>query len=139
MKRALSLSFLLFANVILLAHAVIPHHYHNQIPDISWGSIHKNDETHTSNQCIDPNCPIHGVEEDCFLEKLGVRFDSNGQILSSIDAEFGKITRKNSCLRSRFSECFHRGATDFVRFRRLSFGRIYNSRFVFAQFPHIRI
>ena len=28
MKRALSLSFLLFANIFVLVHLVVPHHYH---------------------------------------------------------------------------------------------------------------
>ena len=28
MKRALSLSFLLFANIFVLVHPVVPHHYH---------------------------------------------------------------------------------------------------------------
>ncbi|MDR0333423.1 MAG: hypothetical protein LBI15_08135 [Dysgonamonadaceae bacterium] len=27
-KRAISLSFLLLANIVMLAHAVVPHHYH---------------------------------------------------------------------------------------------------------------
>ena len=87
MKRAFATSFLLLANMILLAHAVIPHHYHRQIPDITWSFLCENSNSHTANQCTDPNCPAHGVVEDCFLKKIGVRFNNNGQLKSSIDAK----------------------------------------------------
>ena len=82
MKRALSVSFLLLANIVVLAHAVVPHHYHNQIPDITWGFLHK----HTHCQCADPNCPFHGMSEDCLLKKICVRFGSDKQALSSFDS-----------------------------------------------------
>jgi len=88
MKRAFAISFLLISNMILLAHAVIPHHYHHQIPDITWNFLHKSDTTHPANQPADSNCPIHGVEEDCFLKKIGVRFDSKELMLSSMDVDF---------------------------------------------------
>ena len=99
MKRTLSLSFLLIANIVVLAHAVIPHHYHNQIPDITWSALQKNNDSHTANQCTDSNCPIHRVEEDCFLKKIGVRFDSKGLMLSTVDADFELFP----CLVSLFS------------------------------------
>jgi len=81
MKRAISMSFLLLAGIFLLAHAVIPHHYHNQVPDFTWKSLHQNDNNRTGNQPVDPNYPT----DDCFLKKIGVRFDSNGQMLTSVD------------------------------------------------------
>jgi len=99
MKKAFAISFLLIANMILLAHAVIPHHYHHQIPDITWSFLCENGNSHTANQCTDPDCPAHGVVEDCFLKKIGVRFNNNGQLKSSIDTDFKLLP----CLLSLFA------------------------------------
>ena len=78
------MSFLLLAGIFLLAHAVIPHHYHNQVPDFTWQSLHKNDNPHTGNQPVEPSYPT----DDCFLKKIGVRFDNNGRMLASVDNDF---------------------------------------------------
>ena len=49
MKRSVSIIFLLLANVFLLAHAVVPHHHHDNMPvavlDLH-GHHHDNDSHH---------------------------------------------------------------------------------------------
>jgi hypothetical protein len=47
MKKAISLSFLLLANIILLAHAAVPHHHHENA-GVCFVNTHceDNEETH---------------------------------------------------------------------------------------------
>jgi hypothetical protein len=72
MKKAISVSFLLLANIVLLAHAVVPHHYHGQVPVISCDFQHEqNDDTNDHN--------------DCLLSKVYLRFGGDKQLLPFID------------------------------------------------------
>ena len=52
MKRAISLSFLLIANVILLAHTVVPHHHHENVSIcFSQTTHHEHEGNPSSEKC----------------------------------------------------------------------------------------
>jgi hypothetical protein len=52
MKRAISLSFLLLAGIVVLAHAVIPHHHHDGIPIfVAHDEQDDNLPNHDKNKC----------------------------------------------------------------------------------------
>ena len=75
-RRAIALSFLFFAKTIVLSHAIIPHHYHNQIPVASFAHHHHEcglSYDHHSNLCVDPYCHIHGNVEDCKLAEYYIK------------------------------------------------------------------
>ena len=72
MKKAIALSFILLANMIILAHAVVPHHDHDDMTICFFGS-HCDDcnvthnptecETHTHHDhtCSDKCCTIDNI------------------------------------------------------------------------------
>jgi len=81
MKRAISLSFLLLVNMIILAHAVIPHHHHA-------GEIH----VVTAHHEHDGNLPDRHHSDDThrfwLLTMVKVRLGNDKQINQSNDFDF---------------------------------------------------
>jgi len=69
-KKAISLSFLLLANVVMLAHLVVFHHHDNQITATSCAAYqehycsenteqhHCHDTKNTGKCCVNENCPL---------------------------------------------------------------------------------
>ena len=49
MKKAVAISFLLFANLVLLAHAFVPHHHHEGVPICFSSHEHNCDSGHDHN------------------------------------------------------------------------------------------
>jgi hypothetical protein len=107
-KKAVSFSFLLLASMILLAHSLIPHHHHNQIPvalNIA-NHEHGSDATHDHHHHDDAapaehndNSHGHEVIEDCLLEKAFVRIGSDRQAFQTLDFNFDLLP----CLLPLFS------------------------------------
>jgi len=72
-KKTIALSILLFANVIMLVHAVVPHHHHDGMLFLSSFIQHENIPQH----CNYTHC--HDGIEDCALVNDYTRFDNDGQ------------------------------------------------------------
>ena len=72
MKRALSLSFLLLAGIVILAHAVIPHHHHNGISFLSDAAHPEHDDAH----------------ENCLMSKIYVKINNEKQKTQLHDFDF---------------------------------------------------
>jgi hypothetical protein len=81
LKRAISLSFLLFVNMVILAHAVIPHHHHDGIPVVA---AHQED---------DSNKPNHNTEENWLLTIVKARLGNEKQVCQSNDFHFDFLPR----------------------------------------------
>jgi hypothetical protein len=84
MKKALTLSLLLLANITLLAHSTIPHHYHNGIPvtvsgiyDVDTEEAHVHDYRHHHHE------PNNATVEDCLLDKVCLRADNSNLLLNA--------------------------------------------------------
>lgn len=76
MKKALALSFLLLANIAMLAHSAIPHHYHEGIPVAVTGACSadgEEEEEHVCSSCCHPHEPSSATVEDCLLTQMYVR------------------------------------------------------------------
>jgi len=101
-KKAIALSFLLLANIIILAHAAVPHYHHNQIP-VALNVFHHehNDATHGHHHHHHPddtapvehneNAHSHAQIEDCLLEKTFTRIGSDRQSLQTLDWDFSQF------------------------------------------------
>jgi len=80
MKRALSLSFLLFVNMVILAHAVIPHHHHDGIPVLVAHHEH------------DGNTPVNNYNDELqdywLMTIVKIRLGNDKQIYQSCDFDF---------------------------------------------------
>jgi len=80
LKRALSISFLLFVNMVILAHAVIPHHHHDGIPVLV--AHHEHDE----------NAPVDHHNDELhdywLLTIVKIRLGNDKQIYQSCDFDF---------------------------------------------------
>jgi hypothetical protein len=91
LKRAISLSFLFFANVVVLAHVAMPHHYHEKTgvcfsihcKDCREAHCHEPNETSThhhegnpsSDKCSFDNIYIPEVKNEKYAACLHVKFD----------------------------------------------------------------
>ena len=80
LKRAISLSFIVFANIILLAHVVIPHHHHDGIPVLV--AHHEHDENAPDNHHNDE------MHDFWLLTIVKVRLGNEKQIYQSFDFDF---------------------------------------------------
>lgn len=67
MKRAISIFFILLANVAILVHVVVPHHHHNTIPvaivnvvegDVPIALNHHHEGTHSHETQIRRSVPL---------------------------------------------------------------------------------
>jgi hypothetical protein len=61
LKKWTCILFIFTANILLLAHSIIPHHHHNGIPHFEWLASHSEDECH--------NCCHHENGETCLFEQ----------------------------------------------------------------------
>ena len=83
-KKTMALFCLLFANITLLVHAVIPHHHHDGIPVVMASAHH--DDAHPD----DPNN----------TDIIYIRLSNEKQICRSFDCEFDLLP----CLPALFSD-----------------------------------
>jgi len=96
-KKTIALTFLLFAGTVILAHSVIPHHYHNGIPFVTVhheydGNLHDR-HPHNQKESID----------DCFFATVYVRLNNDQQItIQSLDFDFDLLP----CFLTLFSDYF---------------------------------
>ena len=96
-KKMIVLSLLMLSNSVILAHAVIPHHYHNGIPFIS---------TLSHNEC--ENDPFHYPHnknesaEECFFSKAYVKLGNDEQIFRTVDSNYDLLP----CFLTLFSNYF---------------------------------
>ena len=72
MKRVLSLSFFLLTGIVILAHAIIPHHHHNGISFISEATQPEHDDEH----------------ENCLFSKVYIRVSNDKQTFRLHDFDF---------------------------------------------------
>ncbi|MDR0796530.1 MAG: hypothetical protein LBE79_10875 [Tannerella sp.] len=77
LKKVIALSFLMIAGIILLVHAVIPHHHHGGISCISYAT-HKQDGNSTDDD----------AHEDCLLTKVCLRWSNDKQNFNFHDFDF---------------------------------------------------
>jgi hypothetical protein len=83
-KKAIALAFALFAGMSILAHAVIPHHYHNGIPFMSTAAHHDDaypDQSYSQEESI----------EDCFFANVYVILSNDEQLFYSLDFDFDQL------------------------------------------------
>jgi cell division protein FtsL len=89
MKKITALSLLILANIVILAHAVIPHYHHNRIPVAIINISHTDDNTEHSDAYHthangESNHGDHSTDDECALHKLYFNTD-NQDNLSSIN------------------------------------------------------
>jgi hypothetical protein len=75
MKKALALSFLLLANIAVLAHSAIPHHYHEGVPVAVSVACSADEEAAHVSGCRHHHHqePSNATLEDCLLERMYAR------------------------------------------------------------------
>jgi hypothetical protein len=84
MKKALTLSFLLLANIAVLAHSAIPHHYHNGVPVAVAGVYNADSEEACTYDCRRHHHePNNATIEDCLLENVVARTVNDEQQLDA--------------------------------------------------------
>ncbi|MDR2804571.1 MAG: hypothetical protein LBB85_02865 [Dysgonamonadaceae bacterium] len=96
MKRAFGISFLLLANIIILAHSAIPHHHHNGMPVAHATTHHEHDDAghdhhhHDTEQPVkhDGNSHRHNMAEDCLLRKVYVKASNDERAFRFMDNDF---------------------------------------------------
>ena len=82
MKKAIGIGLLLLANLVLLVHAVIPHHHHNPLFNSCIISFHQHDAVHhcqhlqskATTSENDENTHRNLSLEDCLLDNVYIRF-----------------------------------------------------------------
>ena len=95
-KRRLSIAFLLFAGTIILAHAVVPHHDHDDMT-ICFGNSPCNDDACSDRCCTIDNifdttdnkvktvCHIHSYNCECCWQTLYILTSNTLDIQDCID------------------------------------------------------
>lgn len=79
MKKAIPLSLLLLANIIMLAHTFVPHHHHNGvIVAILEGTSKSKYENHDHDHRHESN----SASEKCALNEVYTRSDESSKIVS---------------------------------------------------------
>ena len=71
-KKAISLSFLLLVSIVILAHAVIPHHHHRGISFILEATYPEHDD----------------LNENCLLSNIYVKKSNNKQTFQLYDSDY---------------------------------------------------
>ena len=97
MKKAIAISLLLLANIIMLAHAFVPHHHHEGTPICFSSHKHNHtpdedthDCTHPSHQDQGQGCSHNHYKGDCPVDCCGISKDvylrivEDDEILSSL-------------------------------------------------------
>lgn len=89
MKKALTLSVLLLANIAVLAHSAIPHHYHEGVPVVVSGVCDVGgEEVHPHGYRHHHHAPDNATIEDCRLKQLYARVANDEQ---QPDAAVGNV------------------------------------------------
>lgn len=95
MKKAIGVGLLLLANMVLLVHAVIPHHHHDKLPNLCNISYHQYDAVHRCQHFKDNIIVSENDEnthrslslEDCLLDNVYIRFMNESHTIQA--AELG--------------------------------------------------
>lgn len=77
MKKAVAISFLLLANIVILAHVIVPHLHHDRVP-VALSS-------HIEHEAPLNDMQDHTGMEDCLLSQVYARMDNERQLSQSID------------------------------------------------------
>lgn len=89
MKKAIYISLLIFSNIIMLAHAVVPHHHHNGLVvallETDYENKHQHDHQHQHNHerhhaSNTHNHDNNGTSEQCALNEVFTRSDNDLKI-----------------------------------------------------------
>ncbi|MDR0541014.1 MAG: hypothetical protein LBH19_02250 [Dysgonamonadaceae bacterium] len=87
MKKAIFLSFLLLADIALLAHAVIPHHHHHWEPAAMCTDRHEHqDAAHRDGDTKENN-----RFEDCLVSHIYAKVDNNKQTFRSFEVQLQPV------------------------------------------------
>lgn len=97
MRKAISITFILLANLVILAHVVIPHHHaeqgfascdlwHHNHTDDSGSCVHFTETVSRTNNCDSHKCLNI---EDCLLEEIYIRFANHGHVHQITDSGSG--------------------------------------------------
>jgi hypothetical protein len=92
-KKAISLSFVLLANLVMLAHAAVPHHYHEGtgvcvlLHCRDSNEAHKHEEHHSHNHEHEGNV----LSDECFLGILSFVKNENNGCCSYTDCDCEQI------------------------------------------------
>ncbi|MDR1526101.1 MAG: hypothetical protein LBS46_00325 [Dysgonamonadaceae bacterium] len=89
MKRAVFISFLLLAHIALLAHAVIPHHHHPEMPATMCTVHHHHEPNDAMHPCGDTD--ENSAWKDCQLSTIYAKVDHHKQVSPSLDAKFQPV------------------------------------------------
>ncbi len=85
-KKAISVSLLLFVNMLMLAHIVIPHHHHEEAETVCLFDTHCKDSKEAHNhECHDTHNHDHEgnpTENKCCIDKVYTRADNNARTCS---------------------------------------------------------
>ncbi|MDR3227676.1 MAG: hypothetical protein LBT56_08420 [Prevotellaceae bacterium] len=84
MKKAASLIFLLLADIIILAHAFVPHcEYNKMLIPLSMAVHHADNDNH----CCSSQTNHHSSDEedDCLLTRTYLKIEENEKEITSVD------------------------------------------------------
>ena len=91
MKKAITFSFLLLANIVLLVHVSIPHHHHDKAA-VCFLATHCADSEETHKHAPDSGCQQHddgNTIEECPLKAVYVRLENNKLLVDlSLENDF---------------------------------------------------
>lgn len=89
MKKVIALSILLLANIVLLAHAFVPHHHHENIPFcIGLHCIDSNLAHDSSSDCDPNNHKGNDSSGDCLIDNVYTRITNDRQVVDSSDNDY---------------------------------------------------
>ena len=83
MKKAITLSFLLLANTVLLIHVAIPHHHHSKVT-VCFLVTPCSDSKEAHKHTHDSGCQQHNdrsKEEECPLKEVYMRLENNKSLV----------------------------------------------------------
>jgi hypothetical protein len=112
MKRLIALLFLLIPSVIILGHAIIPHHDDNNI------LLHQGND----------NADEHNGAVSCLLSQVYVKINKEEQLFQAVDFDFDFVP----CLLSLFSGSLVSEITDLISlpFRQKPYLRFYHAELI---------
>lgn len=86
MRKSIAFIFLLLANLVLLAHTMIPHHHHDRVI-VCIGEIHCSDNEDSHNhQASNSHAHKHNdssSSKECIIKDIYTRVDNSKQISGS--------------------------------------------------------
>ena len=102
-RKRTGVIFILFANIIMLAHILMPHHNHYLVEESCQIACHVEDSPtgvcpHNDMQRFSPETDCNENHhqglyfEDCHLEDIHIRYDENNLITESGHADYQPIT-----------------------------------------------